>query len=664
MVSRRGRTVNSLAVTARGEATGDNPYNRNMIRRFSLLPYLAAMLALLAVNGLAAPFRPSASVQLHGQLNVETLVAGKPAVLAVVVDVPEGFHAQSNQPLDDLLIPTSLNMEPAAGVRFGLPQYPPGKVSELPVLGKVSEYVGRVVIFVPLEVMTDAQPGAITLQGTLTVQICDEQGTCYPPTDEPLRVVATIAPVGTAPTPANQTLFADYRAREPATQPVSGTTQPVGPATRSVGFETPPSASADAIASLFGFSLKIDSLGLAVVVGFLAGIIFNVMPCVLPVLPLKAVGFYEAAEHSRSRTVIFGLMFTLGMVALFTLIGLFVLLSRQLIGRDFNWGQQFSYPWFVWSIAVILGGLGVALLSGWSLSLPSSFYGLNFRHDTLSGNVLWGAFTAILSTPCTAPLFPPLLAWAVGQPTLNGLLAVMSVGVGMASPYLVLSALPELARRFPRSGPFAELVKQMMGFLLLASAAFFAGMQLLPSPNHWWLVFAVVGWASLFLIVRTVQITKTSGALLLSTAVAVLAIGLTLLLVLRMTDALAPVASTSGATAKLWTAYSSESLDAARSEGRIVLVKFTADWCLNCQYIEQTVFRDARALDALQAANVVLLKADLTRQDAPGWPLLEQLGARGIPFTAIYLPGRDDPLRLASMYTTADLLVALGNPAK
>jgi thiol:disulfide interchange protein DsbD len=625
-----------------------NPYNRGMSGRFSFVPWLAVLLAFVWVSGVAAQLQPPARVQLQGKLNVEALVPGKPAVLAVIVDVPAGFHAQSNRPLDDLLIPTTLAMEAAEGVHFGPPQYPPGKVTELPVLGKVSEYVGRVVIYVPMEVMPDARPGPITVQGTLTVQICDERGTCYPPTDEPLSVVTTIAPVGSTPVPANESLFADYRAEPLATQPGGASTT-----------ESPP---VDAVASLFGYSLKIDSLGLAVFVGFLAGIIFNVMPCVLPVLPLKAVGFYEAAEHSRSRTILFGLMFTLGMVALFTLLGLFVLLSKQLIGRDFNWGQQFSYPWFVWAIAVILAGLGFALLSGWSLSLPTSFYGLNFRHDTLSGNVLWGAFTAVLSTPCTAPLFPPLLAWAVGQPTLNGLLAVMSVGVGMASPYLVLSAFPELARRFPRSGPFAELVKQMMGFLLLASAAFFAGMQLLPSPNHWWLVFAVVSWGSLFLIVRTVQITKSSGALLVSTAVAVLAIGLTLLLVLRATDALSSVTSSNGATAKLWSSYSREALDAARKDGRIVLVKFTADWCLNCQYIEQTVFKDARALDALQAANVVLLKADLTKRDALGWPLLEQLGARGIPFTAIYQPGRDDPLRLASMYTTTDLLAALGNP--
>lgn len=623
------------------------PYNPTMNRRSGLGVLCGLVFCLALTSTVVAQLQPPARVQLEGKLNVESLVPGERAVLAVLVDIPAGFHAQSNQPLDDLLIPTTLSMKPADGVNFGPPRYPPGKVSQVPVLGEVSEYVGRVVLFVPIEVGTDAKPGSVALRGTLTVQICDAQGTCYPPTDEPLSVSATIAPAGTKPVPANESLFADYRAESPATRPASGATTPSVPA--------------EAVASLFGYSLRIDSLGVAVLVGFVAGVIFNIMPCVLPVLPLKAVGFYEAAEHRRSRTILFGLMFTLGMVALFTLLGLFVLLSKQLIGRDFNWGQQFSYPWFVWTIAVILGGLGFALLSGWSLSLPGSLYGLNFRHDTLGGNVLWGAFTAILSTPCTAPLFPPLLAWAVGQPTLNGLLGVMSVGVGMASPYLVLSAFPELARRFPRTGPFAELVKQMMGFLLLASGAFFAGMQLLPSPNHWWLVFAVVGWGSLFLVARTVQITRTSGSLLVSTAIAVLATALTLLLVLRATDTRSPEAPASGVASKLWTDYSREALDAALAGGRIVLVKFTADWCLNCQYIEQTVFRDARALQALRDANVVLLKADLTRQDAPGWPLLDELGARGIPYTAIYAPGRQAPVRLASMYTTDGLVEALAS---
>jgi thiol:disulfide interchange protein DsbD len=622
--------------------------------RSRLLPFVSCFLLLgfLGVATAAGQFGPPVRAGVSAKASVEALVPGSEAAIAVIIDVPEGYHAQSNQPLDDLLIPTTVTLKPADGLSFGKPIYPPGKIITLPVLGEVSEYVGRVIIHVPVTVSADASAGPRAIEGTLTLQICDEQGTCFPPTDEPIALQIAVAAAGTAPVPANAELFAGY-------DPSAATSTANGANATTPGATI---VTEDATVSLLGWSFKVDSLGVALLVGFVAGIIFNVMPCVLPVLPLKAMGFYEASHHDRAKTIAFGLVFSLGLIAVFVVLGLFVLLSKSILGTQFSWGQQFSYPWFTWSVAVVVGLLGFALLAGYALDLPTSVYGLNFRHDTYSGNFLWGGFTAILSTPCTAPLFPLVLGWAIGQPLLNGVLAVISVGVGMASPYLLLSAFPEVARRFPRTGPFAELMKQMMGFLMLSVAAFFAGMQLVKGPNHWWLVFAVAAWASLFLVVRTTQLSKTGGPLIWATLFATLITGGTLLGVLRMTDALAPrvVANGAGvAEASLWSDYSRQALAAAREQKRTVLVKFTADWCLNCKYIEQTVFKDERALRALADANVALLKADLTRSDAAGWELLRELGGTGIPFTAIYAPQQSQPLALASIYTTDTLLASL-----
>lgn len=590
------------------------------------------------------------------------MTPGANVTAAAVVDVLPGFHAQSHKPLEDFLVPFTVRFDAAPGMTFGEAQYPPGKIKEYPALGKLSVYDGRVIVRVPIQVASDAKPGDVALRGTLSFQICDNQ-TCFPPEDVPFEIKTSVLAAGSEVRPANEAWFAAPAASAPSPKTESGapTSQPAVAASNA-------SDDSGQTAELFGFKFRLSSLAGVLFAAFLAGIIFNVMPCVLPVLPLKAVGFYESSQHNRGRTIVFGLFFSLGVIAVFGVLAVFVLLSKQIFGRTFSWGQQFSYPAFVWAVAILLAALGIGMMGAFSLRLPTSVYGLNFRHDTLTGNFLWGGLTAILSTPCTAPLFPVVLGWAIGQPLAIGIIAVLMVGVGMAFPYLLLSAFPEVARKFPRTGPFSELVKQMMGFLLLASAAFFAGLQLLDDPNQWWLVLAVVVWGSLFLIVRTVQLSKNAMPLMAATAIAVLICGVMLTVAIRLTTpAGAAVRTSTGqdvvASNSLWTAYSEDELVSARKAGKTVLVKFTAKWCLNCKYIEATVFQDPVALDALRRQDVVLLKADLTRSDAAGWKLLEELtGGNGIPFTAVYHPGQEKPTGLSSIYDTQKLVAAIRPP--
>lgn len=602
------------------------------------------------------PIDPTTKSSVDAALNVAALQPGKPAKLAVVVDVAPGFHAQAN-PATGTNIATAVELEPTAGLTFGPPAYPPGKQEAYPDIGTLSVYGGRTIVRVPIEVKPDAPAGSdVKIAGGVTVQVCDDKGTCFRPVTLPFELTARVAAATEAVAANAPELFL-------AAVPPVPSTSPAAPSR--------PAAVRSPQAELFGLSVGVDSFFKAVGLAFCAGLIFNFMPCVLPVLPLKAVGFYEASQHNRGRTISFGLSFSLGVIAVFAVLAVLVLLSKSIFGRTFAWGQQFSYAPFVWFIAVLLGALGVGMLGAFALRLPTSVYGLNFRHDTLSGNFLWGGLTAILSTPCTAPLFPVVLAYSIGQPLVLGVSIVLMVGVGMAFPYLLLSAFPGAARRLPRTGPFSELVKQMMGFLLLASAAFFAGLQLLDDPNQWWLVFAVVCWGSLFLVVRTTQLTKGSTPLVVATAVAVALTGgmLTLTLTRLTSNAVADNTSPGGAGASgngavagagLWKPYSPEALADARKGGKIVVVKFTAKWCLNCKYIESTVYQDAAALEALRTRDAVLLKADLTDNRAAGWALLEQLtGGNGIPFTAVYAPGDQEPIGLASIYTTDRLIDAL-----
>jgi len=606
-------------------------------RRFLLLVLLTWCAA-----GYAAAFGPTAKVT--AELDATALAPGKPARLAIVVDIPPGTHAQSHTPSADNFIACEVKLsDPPPGVTFGEPIYPPGKSKLFPSLGLLNIYDGRTIITVPLKVSANVAAGPAKLAGKVGLQICDDR-TCYPPASVPFSLNTSIVSDPATIQPANHSLFPVEAA--PTTEPAPATSpsaaEPAPPTTQ---------AAAPLTYSLLGFSGAIDSTPAAFVAAIVAGLLFNIMPCVLPVLPLKAIGFYEASQHNRGRSLGFGVAFSVGVIAIFGAMALLVVFSRSLFGTQVSWGQQFSNPIFVAGVVVILLLLGAAMLGAFALNLPSSIYGLSFRHDTVTGNVMWGGLTAILSTPCTAPLFPLVLAAAMTKSsTLVAVAIVLAVGMGMALPYLVLSAFPELARRFPRTGPFSEIFRQMLAFPIFGTAAFFGGSLFGSEGLQTMLIFGVAVAAGVFVLMRTRELFNARARpMAISGLVAILVVGGTLWFVLPSANATA--ATTDGVQ---WTDYSPEKLKQSLAEGRPVLVKFTAKWCANCIVLDNTVYRQASVIAALRDRRVVAMHLDV---DKSGWDLLNSLApGAGIPFTALYVPNRPQPLVLASMHDSNALL--------
>ena len=303
------------------------------ITRFLLICFLSSPGPLLA-KSLAT---------VSGALNVSALQPGQTALLAVVIDIASGYHAQSHTPLDEYAIKCELTLQPFPGIEFGTIGYPDGKIEDYPNLGKLSVYTGRAIILVPVTVSKDVKADSVKLSGSVEVQICNND-TCFPPEDDAFAVEAKIVPAGSPVEPRNETLFP----KEPTTQPQKAQT-PLAP---QQGGDPGTNRF-----SLFGVSGQIHSVFGAYFAAFIAGLIFNLMPCVLPVLPLKAIGFYEVSQHNRARTILLGSVFSLGVITMFAGLAVFVLLSKQVFGRQFSWGQQFSNLAFVWTISLILVAL-------------------------------------------------------------------------------------------------------------------------------------------------------------------------------------------------------------------------------------------------------------------------------------------------------------------
>lgn len=625
-----------------------------------MLGLLALFLALLAAgparaqvdlglpgmaDQIAGPGMADRLATVTAHANFEKVQPSQQLVIAVVLDVEPGYHAQSNNPIQGFLIPFELTNLSAGEATVYEPIYEEGHIENYPALvmpgdpGDLSVYTGRAITYVPLEVSAEAEPGSsLTVSGQATYQICDDQN-CFPPTTTPWSVEVEVVGPDASPEAGRPELFEDF---DPS---IWGDLKPAGSAeSRVVG---------DASGSLLGVAFDLNQSGLLAVLllAFVAGIIFNIVPCVLPVLPLKAMSFYEVAQHNRARCIALGIAFSLGIIATFAALAVLVLVLRA-----FNWGELFSRPWFAALIGIILVVMALFQFGTFSLALPSSVYSVTPRHDTYTGNVLFGILTAILSTPCTFGLFFALLTWASAQPVWIGVPAVTITGVGMAFPYLVLSAFPGLAQRFPRSGAWSELVKQVMGFLLLAIAAYFVR-PLLPDqmrgPAWWWVIFTFIAAGGVFAVVRAVQL--SGGRLrpvMITAVIAALVLVPSALVVYRLAN---PPAG--------WIEFTPEAFEEAlaTADGP-VLVKFTADWCANCQTVEQTVFGTQADMDAWEEEGLTLMKADLTLPSAKGWELLRKLNPVGaIPFTALYLPGGERPVKLSGIYGADDLSAALDN---
>jgi thiol:disulfide interchange protein DsbD len=598
---------------------------------------LLAILWMLLLSG-GVSHAASQRATVSATLNTTALQPGQQAVVAVVVNVEPGYHAQSHTPSQEGLIPFEASAQSAKGVQFYAPIYPKGHDQSYPALGTLNVYTGQAIVYIPVKVDDAATIGAFPLEGTVSFQICDDR-VCYAPQKLSWHLDTSIVPPGQTVAADRPELFKSFDF-----------------ATFGKLSQAPPEASAPSAAAqgaelaLFGwhFHLAANEWFLAFLAAFGVGIIFNLMPCVLPVVPLKAVGFYEVSQHHRGRSFFLGLVFSAGILAAFAVLALLLFVFKSL-----TWGEQFSRPWFVWSIVVILVVMALGMFGTFTFILPTKVYSFVPSHQTITGNFLFGVLATILSTPCTAPMFVGLLIWAGGQPQSIAIGLVMTVGLGMAFPYLVLSALPEVARKLPRTGVWSELLKQMMGFLLLAVAVYFAGGRLVSGRSFIWWVFAVLAAAGLFLILRTLQFTRRPAGILTAVVLAGLITGLSLWFTLKLTRSGIP-----------WQPYSAQALASARADGKIVMVEFTANWCANCLALEAQVFNDPAAVAAVRRSGAVTLRADLSSEDAAGWALLRQLNASGgIPLTAIYAPGSDVPIQLSSIYQTRHLEAALRQAA-
>lgn len=642
---------------------------------------LSAML--VALLALSAAWAQSGVVHVWAVAQHARVYPGERLAVAVVLDHGDRLHTWPSAAQDVLpaeiaagAIRTEIEVvdREAWAARVGPVQWPvptpapvpnPSVGPDAPPTVDVPVYSKRAVAFVPVIVAEDAPAGPGTLRLRVRYQACDDR-VCYPPDEADLTVSVEIVPPGTPRTESGPAgLFETFdaavfvrMARSSSASPPASDVR-TGDATPRLLFVIP----VPDVNTAYG-------LALIALLAVLGGVALNLTPCVLPVIPIKVITISQQAG-SPARSLRLGLWMAAGVVAFWVAAGLPVVMFTAVTDVS----QVFGIWWVTTGLGLLIAIMALGLMGAFAFPMPQVVYAVTPRADTAWGSFAFGVMTGVLGLPCYGFVVGALLPAAAATSPLVTLTIFSGVGVGMAAPYAVLAAFPTLLGRIPRSGPAGELVKQVMGLLLLGAAAYFIGSGLitlisehpyLARTLHWWAVAlcAVVagGWLSL----RTFQLTRRAMWRSLWSVLALLVSAVPLWYVVDVTaqarsaweprraDTLPPGALPAG----VWIEYTPQRLEAALAAGYRVVIDFTAEWCLICKYLKATVLAREPVRSALARPDVVLLTGDCTSRFSPAWDKLRELGKTGVPLLVVYGPGLPQPW-MSNAYTAEQVLEVL-----
>lgn len=522
------------------------------------------------------------------------------------IQVDEGWHIYGKDPGISGL-PTLVEWNLPPGVTAGPVQYPPTEPFEF--LGEEGEgYHGTVVLWSRMQASEEAE-GPLRIGAEVSWLVCRE--ICIPGDAHVELTIATgPATVADADT---QEFFFEY---ESAPAENEETVQAGGAG---------------------------DSLPYALLLGFLGGLILNLMPCVFPILGLKIMGFVHQAGQARGKVVAHGLVFSGGVLVSFWILA-GVLIALRAGGQELGWGFQLQEPGFVLVLAVVLLIFGLNMSGLFEIGISAVGVGSQLTgQGGMAGSFFSGVLATVVATPCAAPFLAPALGAALALPPAESIAVFTAVAVGLALPYLTLSAFPGLVGKLPRPGAWMEALKQFLSFLLYGTVAYLLWVLAAQVEEKLFLeiLFALVvvamacwvygRWTAPHRPARTRWTARIVAFLLLA----------------------APLGTVWNGLAEehplLWEPWSAQREAELRAKGRFVYIDFTARWCATCQ-VNKRAYDNGEVIRAFRKNDVALLKADWTNRDPAITRALAEFDRSAIPFNLLYAPGAEEPLILPEVF--------------
>ncbi len=657
-------------------------------------------------GGFGGRSKSAAQVTVESQFTPAT--ADRPALLFVTATIAKDFHIyaidQGSLPNNGGgPLPTIISFEPQADVQLigaWQPLEPPiSHPDEVAWVGlELREHYNQVTWVAPIKLAAGVSPAGLTITGKFSCQACDEFS-CNP-IDDSLAAQQgegiTLPPGITFPTNA-----ASNTSVAPASPPATPQPTTPKPTTPQLLATVPAPSHLYDLSQISLVESQEGSRFYYLITAFLGGIILNIMPCVLPVIGLKVMSFVQQAGQSRSHAFMLNLWYSAGIIAVF------LVLAGLAVVFKLGWGTQFASAGFNITLIGIVFAMALSLLGMWDIPIPG-FVGsgaaveVTEREGPIAA-FLKGILTTLLATPCIGPFMTPALVWAVKQPVWMTFSVFGVLGLGMASPYLLIGAFPRLVRFLPKPGAWMESFKRVMGLILLATVVWL--LTFIDSPLVVPTVALMVGIAAGCWWVSQTPITaqldqKAYGWV---TGVMIVVISAMASYGWLYRDVMKPRFEKKIAkyaeqqigedrlriAGNLRGAQSNEQLRAliddlatqaidsenqgwqhftlaklgqlTLGEGRTVMVDFTADWCLTCKVLEKTVLKTQSVEEALTLANVVTMEADYTKRPEPLKRAIKALGGIGVPLIAIFPANNPyDPIVFSDgQYTKSGLIEAI-----
>ncbi len=579
-----------------------------------------------ATPGEYRPDPKDAEVVLNGHIEPAAAVRGGKAKLVITATPNPGWHvyAYAAKDPDTVAKPTLIYVAPIAGWKQSAvkasaePITKPAAVAGFPAENFYEDSVSWTIDF---SIPADAPQGETFITGYIGFQTCHDKGCLFPQAVQfraalPIKTTSEAGeiPLEFKPAPGGYREVSKLIATAPVT-------------TREMNLRS--------LLPMIGF-------------GLLGGLILNLMPCVLPVIGLKILSFVQHGGQSRATIFALNLWFALG------LLSVFMVLATAAAFANLGWGQQFTFTWFKVAMVVVVFAFALSFLGVWEVPIPgfaetktsSSLQ----KQEGASGAFFKGVFTTLLATPCSGPFLGPVFAYTLTQPPLATYIIFASVGLGMASPYLITGIFPALVRWLPKPGAWMETVKEFMAFVLLGTVVY-----LFSTLSHEYFIptlATVVGvWLACWLIGQ-VPVYEDFGKqarqwiLGLASAAAIGWLSFTFL---------SPQTHLYN-----WQSYSPDTVAKLQSEGKTVMVDFTADWCLTCQVNFRAAINTQRVKQIVEKNGIAAVLADWTDNNETIKSKLAELNSRSIPLLAIYPAGKpEDVIVLRDAITESQLISAL-----
>lgn len=399
----------------------------------------------------------------------------------------------------------------------------------------------------------------------------------------------------------------------------------------------------------------------AILSAFLGGIILNFMPCVFPVISLKALGLLRH-QGSSSAARAEGLAFLAGVVVtMMALAG--ILLAARATGDAVGWGFQLQSPLVIAILALIILGAALNLLGVFEVGLSLQRAGeIEVGHSALVRSALTGALSIVVATPCSAPFMASAIGYALVQPPAVSLAIFFSLALGFAAPFTLVSLFPQLAKRLPRPGAWMDVLKHGLAFPMFGAYAWLvwvlaqqAGTGALATILACSVLLGFAGW--LYGIAQKRRFREKSHKLLYAITAALLVAVIAPVTGIIQPGAPLPDGQTAAAVTQV--KWSPQTVAETRGHGKAIMVDFTASWCITCQVNQRTTLSTTAVKEALLRTGTVYMVADSTKFNPDIDDAMNEFGQGGLPLYVVYPADGSAPKVLPQVLTPSIVVNAL-----